>query len=154
MESKEGAIMGNNKVDDYLQQGIHGAKQTKPDERRRFLTTIRERVVIALTQGEVMRKGVEPEVERLMDENRDAHLFLNGNISYRYLSEYIKAAEKRGIEFTIVTNKEYDSELGLVLAHDHAIDKEEIYLSKKVRPNINPVMTEKKKGFFSKLFGR
>lgn len=146
--------MGNSKVDEYLQQGIHGAKQTKPDERRKFLTTIRERVVIALTQGEVMRKGVEPEVEQLMDGNREAHLFLNGNISYPYLSEYIKAAEKRGIEFTIVTNKEYDSELGLVLAHDHAIDKEEIYLGKK-KPVIQVEPAKKKKGFlsgFGKLF--
>ncbi len=146
--------MSNSKLDDYLQQGIHGAKQTKPDERRRFLTTLRERVIIALSQGEVMRKGVEPEVEQLMDENREAHLFLNGNIAYTHLSEYIKAAEKRGIEFTIVTNKEYDSELGLVLAHDHAIDKEEIYLSKKVRPVVQTSPKVKKKGFFSKLFGR
>ncbi len=148
--------MSDSKLDEYLQQGIHGAKQTKPDERRRFLTTLRERVVIALTQGEVMRKGVEPEVEQLMDENREAHLFLNGHISYRYLSEYIKAAEKRGIEFTIVTNKDYDSELGLVLAHNYAIDKEEIYLGKK-KPVIQTAQANKKKGFlsgFGKLFGK
>nr|WP_318999818.1 YueI family protein [Mesobacillus sp. S13] len=148
--------LSDSKLDEYLQQGIHGAKQTKPDERRRFLTTLRERVVIALTQGEVMRKGVEPEVEQLMDENREAHLFLNGHISYRYLSEYIKAAEKRGIEFTIVTNKDYDSELGLVLAHNHAIDKEEIYLGKK-KPVIQTAQANKKKGFlsgFRKLFGK
>ncbi|WP_210367267.1 YueI family protein [Bacillus sp. REN3] len=143
--------MGNNKVDEYLQQGIHGAKQTKPDERRRFLTTLRERVVIALTKAQVMKKGVEMEVLVLMDENPSAHLFLNGNISYSYLSKYIKAAKKRGIEFTIVTNKEYDSELGLVFAHDHAIDKEDIYLAKK-KPQ---VQLEEKKGLFSgfgKLF--
>ncbi|RSD29605.1 DUF1694 domain-containing protein [Mesobacillus subterraneus] len=141
-------------MDEYLQQGIHGAKQTKPDERRRFLTTLRERVVIALTQGQVMKKGVEPQVEQMMDENPEAHLYLNGNISYPYLSEYIKAAEKRGIEFTIVTNKDYDSELGLVLAHDYAIDKEDIYLSNKPNPIINPVMAKQKKGLFSKWFGK
>jgi uncharacterized protein YueI len=141
--------MSGSKVDEYLQQGIHGAKQTKPDERRRFLTTIRERVVIALTQAQVMKKGVEPEVAKLMDENLKAHLFLNGNIPYSYLSKYIKEAEKRDIEFTIVTNKEYDSELGLVLAYDYAIDKEDIYLSKK--PTVTPVQTEEKKGFFSGL---
>jgi len=144
--------MSNSKLDDYLQQGIHGAKQTKPDERRRFLTTLRERVEIALTQAQVMKKGVEPQIEQLMDENPQAHLFLNGNIPYTYLSKYIKAAEKRDIEFTIVTNKEYDSELGLVLAHDHAIDKEDIYLSKKISPVAQPA--KEKKGFFSKLFRR
>jgi uncharacterized protein YueI len=148
--------MSNSKVDEYLQQGIHGAKQTKPDERRRFLTTLRERTVIVLTQSQVMGKGVEPQVTQLMDENPQAHLFLNGNISYSYLSKYIKEAEKRDIEFTIVTNKDYDSELGLVLAHDHAIDKEEIYLSKQ-NPVVQPMQAEEKKGFFSglgKLFKR
>ena len=141
--------MSGSKVDEYLQQGIHGAKQTKPDERRRFLTTIRERVIIALTQAQVMKKGVEPEVTKLMDENLKAHLFLNGHISYSYLSKYIKEAEKRDIEYTNVTNKDYDSELGLVLAHNYAIDKEDIYLSKK--PVVTPVQTEEKKGFFSGL---
>jgi uncharacterized protein YueI len=141
--------MSNNKLDDYLQQGIHGAKQTKPDERRRYLTTLRERVILALTQSEVLGKGVEPEVLKMMDENLQAHLYLNGNISYSYLSKYIKEAEKRDIEFTIVTNKDYDSELGLVLAHDYAIDKEDIYLSKK--PVVTPLQTEEKKGFFSGL---
>ncbi len=115
---------------------------------------MRERVVIALTQGQVMKKGVEPQVVQLMEENPKAHLFLNGNISYPYLSEYIKAAEKRGIEFTIVTNKDYDSELGLVLAHDYAIDKEEIYLTEKVSPIASHVQMKEKKGFFSKLFKR
>lgn len=141
--------MGSNKVDDYLQQGIHGAKQTKPDERRRFLTTIRERVIIALTKPQVMKNGVEPEVLKLMDENQKAHLFLNGNLSYSYLSKYIKAAEKREIEFTIVTNKEYDSELGLVFAQDHAIDKEDIYLGK-IKPVVQMDKAKKEKGF---LFG-
>lgn len=146
--------MSNSKVDEYLQQGIHGAKQTKPDERRRFLTTLRERTVLALTKSQVMGKGVEPQVVQALDEHPQAHLFLNGHISYSYLSKYIKEAEKRSIEFTIVTNKDYDSELGLVLAHDHAIDKEEIYLSKQ-RPIVKPL--QEKKGFFSglgKLFKR
>lgn len=146
--------MSDSKVDEYLQQGMHGAKQTKPDERRRFLTTLRERTVIALTRAQVMKKGVEPEVAKLMDENLEAHLFLNGNISYSYLSKYIKAAKKRNIEFTIVTNKEYNSELGLVLAHDHAIDKEDIYLKKRISPVAKQAMAEEKKGFFSKLFKR
>lgn len=145
--------MSDRNVDDYLQQGIHGTKQTKPDERRKFLTTLRERTVIALTQAQVMGPGVEPEVAKLMDENLQAHLFLNGNLAYSYLSPYIKEAEQRDIEFTIVTNKEYDSELGLVLAQEYAVDKENIYLSDKI-PAVKPVQSEAKKGFFGKLFKR
>ncbi|RIW33967.1 DUF1694 domain-containing protein [Bacillus salacetis] len=138
-------------VDDYLQQGIYGQKQTKPDERRKFLGTIRERIVFALTQRQVRKKGILFQAEALMKENKGAHLYLNGNMSYTYLSKYIKLAGKYDIHYTMVTNKEHDTDIGLVLAYSHAIDKEEIYIdenqvSKPVEPKV------KKKSFFAKLF--
>ena len=36
-------------LEEYLEQGIHGKKEINPEERRKFLGTIRERIVIALT---------------------------------------------------------------------------------------------------------
>ncbi|MEK5037091.1 DUF1694 domain-containing protein [Sporosarcina sp. FSL K6-3457] len=41
----------SNNVDDYLQRGFYGAKEMKPAECRKFLGTIRERIIIALTQA-------------------------------------------------------------------------------------------------------
>ena len=122
--------MSNSKVDEYLQQGIHGAKEIKPDERKRFLTTLRERVIVALTQQQVMEKEVYPEVETTIKENPNAHLFLNGNLDYSYLSKYSTVAKKLKMEFTIVTNNEYNSDLGLVIASGEAIDKEDIFITK------------------------
>ncbi|WP_026585035.1 YueI family protein [Bacillus sp. J33] len=138
-------------IDDYLQQGIHGQKQTKPDERRKFLGTLRERIVIALKQPQVREDGVYPQVEEALKANSQAHLYLNGNMSYPYLSKYIKLASKYKVEYTIVTNKEHNSEIGIVLAHDYAIDKPEIFVERKT------VKTESKKpkgGIFAKLFKR
>ncbi|WP_121610168.1 YueI family protein [Mesobacillus foraminis] len=148
--------MSNQNVDEYLQQGIHGPKQIKPDERRKYLGTLRERVVVAMTQSEVYRKGLEPQLKTLLSENKEAHLYLNGNIDYSALSKYIKAAGNAGVAYTIVTNKEYDSEYGLVLAYEYAIDKEDITLSKKSRPEL-PKAQAGEKSLFSKvktLFGR
>lgn len=139
--------MDKTKVDEYLQQGMYGAKQTKPDERRKFLSTLRERVVIALTQSEVRTKGIPNQIDNLMKENREAHLFLNGNMDYSYLSKYVKLAKKLSISYTLVTNQEHDSELGMVLAYDHAIDKEDIYLTD-VKTEIAP-KAEQKKGLLS-----
>lgn len=139
-------------IDDYLQQGIHGQKQTKPDERRKFLGTLRERIVIALKQPQVREEGVYPQVEEALKANSKAHLYLNGNMNYTYLSKYSKLASKYKVEYTIVTNKEHNSEIGLVLAHDYAIDKLEIYVERKT------VKAEPgKKGgltIFSKIFKR
>lgn len=118
----------SNSVDDYLQRGIHGAKETKPAERRKFLGTIRERIVIALTQAQVREYGVYKQVEEALKENREARLYLNGHMNYGELSKYAKIATKYNVPFTIVTNKNHKSKIGLVLAYDYAIDKEEIYV--------------------------
>jgi len=139
-------------IDDYLQQGIYGKKEINPDERRKFLGTLRERVVIALKQSQVREDGTYQEVDVALRENKMAHLFLNGNMDYEYISKYKKLADKYGVDFTIVTNKEYNSELGLVLAFDYAIDKENIYVEKE-KIDLQQAST-KKKGFFAKLFSK
>ncbi|MEO2077217.1 MAG: YueI family protein [Bacillus sp. (in: firmicutes)] len=138
-------------VEEVLQQGIYGAMETKPDERRKYLGTLRERIIVAMKKSQVAEAQVYPQVEQLMKENPKAHLFLNGNMSYEDLSKYVKMANKQKIEHTIVTNKEHDSEIGLVLAMDHAIDKEEIYITKKIAVQ---EAAKKSKGFFAKLFNR
>jgi uncharacterized protein YueI len=146
----------SNNIDDYIQQGIHGDKQTKPDERRKFLGTLRERVVIALTQSQIREAGVYKQIEDAFRQNPKAHLFLNGNMSYSELSKYTKVAGKYDIDYTMVTNKEHNSEIGLVLAYDHAIDKEEIFVQKD-RKKYNGASTNEKKGIFtifSKVFKR
>lgn len=66
-----------------------------------------------------------------MKEYPGAHLFLNGNMNYEELSKYVKLATKNKIEHKIVTNKEHDTEIGLVLAMDDAIDKERNFYNKK-----------------------
>lgn len=148
------AVKSSN-VEDYLQQGIYGAKQIKPDERRKFLGTLRERIVVALTKSQVREKGVYPEVVQLMEEHPDTTLLLNGDLDYSYLSDYIANARNKGIPFSIVTNKDSHTEIGLILAYDHAIDKEDIYIEKK-ELEMKPIAKEKKnvlanlKSFFKK----
>lgn len=140
-------------LDDYLQQGMYGQKEIKPDERRKFLGTLRERVVIALTQAQVREENIFTEVEEPLKSNRDATLLLNGNIDYAHLSKYIKLASKYKAEYTIVTNKEHNSEIGLVLAQEHAVDKEDIYVTHK---KIEYVESKNEKkgilGAFTKIF--
>ena len=145
--------MPNQNVDEYLQQGIYGPKEINPDERRRFLGTLRERVEIALTQRQVMEETIYQEVEQAMKNHPAVQLILNGHIGYSYLSKYVKKADQYKINYTMVTNKDYNSELGLILAHKDAVDKENIYVSKKIEV---PEQKEEKKGlfsFFNKLLG-
>jgi uncharacterized protein YueI len=140
--------VSNSKMDDYLLQGIHGVKETRPDERRKFLTALRERVIIALTTEQVME--VFPQVELLMKKHTSAHLFLNGHLDYSYLSKYMTIARNVKLEYTVVTNKDYQSELGLVLAAETAIDKEEIYVGNKKEVS-KPVQQKEEKGILSTI---
>lgn len=136
-------------MDDYLQRGFYGAKETKPAERRKFLGTIRERIVIALTQEQVRESGIYQQVEEALKGNREARLYLNGHMYYEELSKYVKVASKYHVDFTIVTNKNHQSKIGLVLAYDYAIDKDEIYVKKEI-PIAKPLKKDKS-GFYATL---
>lgn len=116
-------------VDDYLEQGIYGKKEFKPGERKKFLGTFRERVIVALYQSQMYEKQVKPEIVSLFKKHNSAILLLNGHIDYSHLVKYIKTANQYNISYKVVMNKEYNSELGLVFAESYAIDKENIYLT-------------------------
>ena len=118
-------------VEDYLEQGIHGPKEIKPGERREFLGTLRERVIIVLKKSQVFETDVYPEVEQMMKQYPRSNLFLNGQMDYQYLGKYIKLAMSHKIPYKIVLNKDHNSDLGLVLAENNAINKEEIHIEKK-----------------------
>ena len=123
------------KVEDYLEQGIYGAKEIKPGERREFLGTIRERVIIVLTKSQVFETDLYPEIEYSIKKYPRADLLLNGQMDYQYLGKYIKLSNQYNIPYKIVLNKEYNSDLGLVLAEKCAIDKVNIFIVKeKVKP--------------------
>ncbi len=141
--------MTESKVEEYLKQGIYGPKETNPGERRQFLGTIRERIEIALTKAQVMEDELYIEIERAMKKHPSLQLLLNGEIDYRFLSKYIGLANQQQIPFTIVTNKDHQTDIGLVLTHEDAVNKEEIYVKKKHIPFEVGPSTKKKKGLFS-----
>ncbi|MFZ3591138.1 YueI family protein [Bacillus sp. DJP31] len=140
-------------VDRYLQNGIYGTKEIKPEERERFLGTLRERVVVALTKKQVKEPGIYKEVEDLVKSNIEAKMYLNGNMSYTDLSDYIRIANENGMLFTMVVNKDGESDLGLVLAYDHAIDMEEIFIQQETNDlKDNEEKDQPLVAFFKSLF--
>ncbi|MFD1363642.1 YueI family protein [Lentibacillus salinarum] len=120
--------MGTKNVDDYLTEGIYGSRQTKRSERKQFLGTIRERVVIALTKGQVMTDKGLAKLEEAMQANKGAKLLINGDVSHRFLKEEKALANKYTVPYTEVTNEDADTDIGAVLTYDYAIDKEHIFI--------------------------
>lgn len=115
-------------IEEYLERGIYGVKETKAEERTRFLTALRERIEISLKKGQVMREKPYPEVTEKMKKVQNGHLYLNGNLDYRFLSKYIKTANDTKVPFTIVQNQEADTDIGLVLTGNHGSEEKEIFI--------------------------
>ncbi|PYZ94308.1 hypothetical protein CR194_01885 [Salipaludibacillus keqinensis] len=115
--------MSKQKLEDILKQGIYGKPEIRPEERKLFLSTIAERVYLCLTDSQVRHRGIYPEMEKAMKERKSAHLYIDGNLNYPAYSNYIKAANKYSIPFTIV-NDGQDSPIGIVLAADTAVNME------------------------------
>lgn len=144
-------LLNKPSVEDYLMQGIKGPKDMKEGERKKYLGTLRERVVIVLTQGQVQKNEIIPEVEEAIKQHTKARLLLNGNMDYEHLSKYIRLCEKWDVEYTIVSNKEYESELGLVLAYDHAVNMENIEVNEDEVKNETESKKEQKQSFTNVL---
>jgi len=145
-------LLRNPSLEDYLEKGIYGEKQIKHSEKKKFLGTFRERIIIALTKSQVMEKDVYPEVTDSIKKYSKAILLVNGDIPYSAISKYIQIAKTNGISFSIVNHHTSSTNIGLVLALDEAIDKEEIFIQK---ANISPKESNKKKeGLWSSLKGK
>ena len=142
--------MSKKSVEDYLTDGIYGTRLPKQKERDYFLGTLRERIVIALTIGQVMTdKGLQ-KLEENMQQNKEAKLLFNGKIASRFLKEEKDLANKHQISYTVVTNEEVETDIGAVLAYDHAIDKENIFYEEDPEKEI-PEEEDNKDSFFDKL---
>ncbi|KHE67340.1 YueI family protein [Halobacillus sp. BBL2006] len=139
-------------VEDYLQEGIYGSRQTKPLERRRYLGTLRERVVLALTKSQVMQEKGLDEMSQKMKEHKDSQLLLNGKISYRFRKPYNQLADQNDIHCTAVSNQETDTDLGAILAVDYPIEIENIHVETIEAPKKESPQKKGWKGFFKSLF--
>ncbi|MUV38343.1 uncharacterized protein JNUCC1_02181 [Lentibacillus sp. JNUCC-1] len=129
--------MSKKNVDDYLTEGIHGPRRPKEGERAYFLGTLRERIVLALTKGQVMTDKSLAKLEEALKEHPDATLLINGTISYRFLKAEKDLANKYNVAYTVITNEETDTDIGAVLTYDFAIDREDIFVEDEVVSN-NP----------------
>ncbi|CDQ21543.1 Uncharacterized protein YueI [Halobacillus karajensis] len=138
-------------MEDYLQEGVYGSRQTKPGERKRYLGTLRERVLLALTKGQVMQELGKKEMQGLMKEHPDAKLLLNSEVSYRFLSPFKDLAEEQEIHHTTISNQESETEFGAVLTLDYAIEKEKVRIEEP-RQEEKTSEEEGVKGFLTSLF--
>lgn len=115
-------------VNEILEQAIYGSPETKPGERKVFLTTILERVHLALTKNQVRAKMIYEEAERILKTKSNLHVYLNAELGYGAYSDYIRLLSTYNVTYTIVTSTG-DTPFGLVIADkDKAIFADSPYV--------------------------
>ncbi|EIA19531.1 YueI family protein [Listeria fleischmannii] len=115
-------------VQDYIENGIYGPKELNPAEKKKYLGTYRERVIVALDKSEVLSKKMLPELEQKIIAYKDSKLLLNGALGYSMLRPYIQIAERTKHEFSIVSRGESDTDIYLVLADTKEVNIPDIHL--------------------------
>ncbi|MFP7495136.1 YueI family protein [Terribacillus saccharophilus] len=134
-------------IEDYLNEGIYGIKETKASERKEYLGTLRERAILAMTEGEVVQQKGLKQLEYAMKNYPGSSLRLSGEVNIRFFKPYKSLAATHHVPYTSVTNQGADVDIALVLHVDHAIDKQDIFLEKEEAVET----TEKTEHSFSSL---
>ncbi|WP_157812010.1 YueI family protein [Alteribacter populi] len=119
--------MSEEKLKEVLKQGIYGSPEIRPEERKLFLSTLRERVYLAITNRQVREHGMYDQATSMIKKNSDVRMYINGALNYPAYSNYVQEANKHGVPFTII-NDGKESPLGLVLASERAVDQEDIFI--------------------------
>lgn len=142
--------MGKKTVDDYLVEGMHGLRRPKEHEREQYLGTLRERIVLALTIGQVMSDNGLEHLEQAMKKHPDAKLVMNGQVAGKFLKQEKDLARKYNIPYSIISNQESKTNIGAVLTYDYAINKENIFIEEKEPEDEEPNKKEKS-NFLTKI---
>lgn len=149
-------------VQDYLEKGMFGTPQLKPDEQRKYLGTFRERVYLSMTIAEMRNKKNLRHLKTELTQNPNNQLLINAAVGMTIQSDYMKVAQEAGCQFKIVdTDHKADNQsIGLVYAGETAVNLEAISVTdkygsqakKNTSEKNNEEKIEKKKGFFEQLF--
>lgn len=148
-------------VQDYLDKGMYGTPQIKPDEVKKYLGTFRERVVFSMTCEEAKGSSYDLFCLEQFKTYKDGTLSINANSPLDIQNHYMKLAQQVGINFKMVDTEletvESD-DITIVFSVDYAINLEDISVRdmiKKTKQAVSSKSTEEstqKESLFKRLF--
>ena len=138
-------------------QGI--TPQTKPDERRRYLGSLRERVYVRMNNAEVKDSKLTSLFLQHIDDFKGYTILINGNITDDgFLGDVEAACSNKNIPFTLVNNqtaKTAPRHSAVLVVSKNAINRQRIKIGQVYAPELPKTELEapkKKESFWHKLF--
>lgn len=101
---------------------------TLSDGADEYLGAERERIEGVLTAKQIYKKQGKAEVEKWISIVREGEMRLNSDLDYTYLIPYIQLAIQYQIPYAVVEKENLETNIGLVIAHACAVDKDSIWL--------------------------
>lgn len=147
-------------LNERLEQSSHGPLQTKPDEHRRYLGSLRERVYLKMTITDLENPTSRQIFLNHINEYKDYQILINGKMDQNEAIDQIEAScAKENIPFTLISDENAqtnpDSAAILVVAKS-AINKDRIAIKQVYPPEFpkEQLNQPKKESFWHKLFHR
>lgn len=139
-------------------QGI--TPQTKPDERRKYLGSLRERVLIRMTNADIENPKLTNLFILHFKDYIDYNLLINGKINDQFLNQVETNCGKFNISFTIVNNetaKTDPNDTAILVISQNAINKmrievDQVYAPEMPKQELAQTNKTKKPGFWQRLF--
>lgn len=154
-------FMSKKEVQDYLEKGLYGSPQIKPDEKRKYLGTFRERIYLSMTIAEMDNPRNLTYFKEELATHPNHQVLINAAVASTIQNSYMIATQKANESFKIVDteNQSEPDAIGLVYAAETAVNIEPISVTEKygqteqATPSPNQLTdTTKKTTWLGKLF--
>lgn len=141
----------SSELDDHLTNAIFGPRKTNPDERRKFLGSLRERVALRITNVDLRDPHTVIRFKNNIATylNRDLSVLINGHLGTGITAPYVKVCAQNNLHFTLVSDESAqlaDDASGLLIVAKTAIFQDDIDLP------AEKIATPEKKHHFFNLF--
>ncbi len=140
-------------LDDHLTNAIFGPRKTNPDERRKYLGSLRERVALRISNCDMRDANTVRRLKAIITQyqNRELTVLINGRLGTGITGPFVKLCSQNDLPFTLISDDSAHTEedaAGLLIVAKNAINQENIDLPAEATTDV-----KKKHGFFDHLFG-
>ncbi|WP_125980191.1 YueI family protein [Loigolactobacillus iwatensis] len=146
-------------VEDFLKDRMSGTPQTKPDERRRYLGSLRERVYLLATVAEINDERTLPAFKKIVPQydTKQTKLLLNGKLDQGRLQPYLSFAAANNLPFTMISDETAQTNadaVGLLLVAPQAVNVTEVAITQYYEKPSTETNAKKRPSLLDNLFHR
>ena len=134
--------------------------QTCPDERKKYLGSLRERVLIRMTVGEINDTHLDELFLKHINDFEGYTILINGKMAQNsFISKLMSLCSQKDIKFTLIndnTAKNDPNATGVLVVSKNAINHYRIEINQVYAPEVprEQLPKPKKENFWNKLFKR